>query len=88
MNDKLQLLQRMILDNESDTLNIDRRYQMVAVKMKCRMELRIERELLLEQLESLTGKANIEVDKLVAHLPAKPPKDEGPEEHDKEPVKK
>jgi transposase len=76
----------LLLENERDTTSIDRRYQTKTARMQAGMELRREREQLLDQLESLTGRREFRIDEIAAAIPKQSPGDGGDGPKEKEPV--
>jgi len=83
---KAEQCQVLLLDNERDQASVERRYKTAACRMQAGMELRLEREALLDELERLTGRREFRIDEIAAALPASRPPEDGDGPKDKEPV--
>jgi hypothetical protein len=81
---KTEQCQALLLDNERDAASVERRYRSVTTRMKATQDLRIERELLLDELERLTGKREFRIDEVAAAMPWRT--GEGGDDQKKEPV--
>jgi hypothetical protein len=66
---KTEQCQSLLLNNERDQASLERRYRTVVCRMQAGMELRIERELLLDELERLTGRREFRIEEVAAVLP-------------------
>lgn len=75
-------MKALLIANESDVLNLGRRYKTVTTRMQAGQELRIERDLLLDELERLTGVRTISVDKVIGTTSdlSHKPEDDNPKE--------
>jgi hypothetical protein len=83
--ERAALCQALLLSNERDQADLDRRYKTKTMRLQAGMDLRREREQLLDQLESLTGRREFRIDKIAAVIDKQsPPDGDGPKE--KEPV--
>ena len=82
----VDIVQKLLLDNESDSLSIDSHYKTVTARLQTKQALRVEKEQLTDALEDLTGTKSISVDQVAAaHSSETPPKDD--DDKNKEPVK-
>jgi hypothetical protein len=77
--EKIAFVQKLLLDNQTDTLNADRHYKSAVTALQAKQGLRMERKELLHQLERLTGKPMPDVDDLAAPIPGKSDEGSGPE---------
>lgn len=82
---KAEQCRALLLNNERDQAGLERRYKTVTSRMQAGMELRRERELLLDELERLTGRREFRIDEVAAAIPKQSPPEDGPEKK-KEPV--
>jgi hypothetical protein len=81
---KTEQCQQLLLNNEREAADVGRRYRTVTCRMKATQDLRIERELLLDELERLTGKREFRIDEVAAAMPWRT--EEGGDDQKREPV--
>jgi hypothetical protein len=75
--EKVLILQKMMADNRNEARDVDRRYKTVAARLRAAQDLRMEYEEMLHQLERLTGRPNIDVEKVTAGISGKSDEDTG-----------